>query len=69
MLRKAILPLTMGVALATASIAAGAVNAHCFSYCPDRAGWTYEGCTVYMDDEDNITNVECEYSYRAWIAE
>lgn len=69
MLRKSILPLIMGATLAMASISAGAISAHCFGYCPDRAGWNYDGCTVYMDEDDNITDVDCDYSYRALIAE
>lgn len=62
MFKRTLLPLLAGVALAGVLFAPVTARAsHCFSYCPDYAGYIYVGCTVYMDENDDISDVDCQY--------
>ncbi len=52
----------MGAVFAIGSFGALATSAHCLGYCPDRPGYRYDGCTVYMDDNVDIVDVACGYT-------
>jgi hypothetical protein len=61
--KRTILPLLAGVVFGIALFGATVSNAsYCFGYCPFRPGLVYEGCTMYIDESDNIVAVECAYS-------
>lgn len=71
MFKKTLLPLLGGVVLASMLLSPITAHAdHCLSYCRDYAGWAYAGCTIYMDENDDIVDVECDYTpYKLNIAD
>ena len=67
MIKQLLLSCLAGVVLTAVALATPSANAACQGYCADKklkngCELGYAGCTIYYDENDRPTDVDCFYT-------
>jgi hypothetical protein len=62
MLKRSVLSIFCGAALATMLLFGASAAAHCNGYCDDLDGYTYAGCSLHYDENGRVDVAVCAYT-------